>query len=57
MTQAQFTVLDTLICAQIGIADYHSLAIIAALAMGIAQALGGLTASAQLQTLALQVWG
>lgn len=57
MTQAQFTVLDSLIVAQIGIADHNALAIIAALAIGLAQALGGLTASTQLQTLALQVWG
>jgi len=57
MTQAQFTVLDTLICSQVGKSDYHELAIWAALAIGLAQALGGLTASTQLQALALQVWG
>ena len=56
MTQAQFSVLDALICAQIGIADQKQLTIWAALALGIAQALGNLTASAQLQTLASQVW-
>ena len=57
MTQAQFTVLDTLICAQVGIADEKQLAIWAALAIGLAQALGNLTASQTLQTLALDVWG
>ena len=57
MTQAQFSVLDALIVAQIGIADYHQLAILAALAIGLAQALGNLTASQQLQLLALNVWG
>lgn len=57
MTQAQFAVLDALIVAQIGKFDYHELAILAALAIGLAQALGGLTASTQLQSLALDVWG
>lgn len=57
MTQAQFSVLDALICARVGISDEKELAILAALAIGLAQALGGLTASTQLQTLALQVWG
>ena len=57
MTQAQFSVLDALICSQIGKSDYHELAIMAALAIGLAQALGGLSASTQLQTLAMNVWG
>lgn len=57
MNQGQFTVLDTLICSRIGVSDQKELAILAALAIGLAQSLGGLTASAQLQALALQVWG
>ncbi len=56
MTQAQFAVLDALICSQIGKADYEQLAIWAALAIGLAQSLT-LTTSTQLQTLALNVWG
>ena len=56
MTQAQFVVLDTLICSRIGISDQKELIILAALAIGLAQSLT-LTASQQLQTLALQVWG
>lgn len=57
MTQAQFNVLDALICSRIGIADQQELKIWAALAIGLAQALGNLTASTQLQGLALDVWG
>ncbi len=56
MTQQQFQVLDTLICARVGISDQKELAILAALAIGLAQSLS-LTASPQLQLLALQVWG
>jgi hypothetical protein len=56
MTQQQFSVLDTLICSRIGISDEKELTILAALAVGLAQSLS-LTASQQLQTLALQVWG
>lgn len=57
MNQGQFTTLDALICSRIGVSDQKELAILAALAIGLAQSLGGLTASTQLQTLALQVWG
>ena len=56
MNQAQFSVLDTLICNQIGRWDEHEVVILAALAIGLAQSLT-LTASPQLQALALQVWG
>jgi hypothetical protein len=56
MTQAQFSILDALILSRVGIADQKEITIWAALALGIAQALGGLVASAQLQTLAAQVW-
>ncbi len=56
MTQQQFNVLDTLIVSRVGISDQKELAILAALAIGLAQSLS-LTASTQLQTLALQVWG
>jgi hypothetical protein len=56
MTQAQFNVLDALICSRIGKSDYSELAILAALAIGLAQLLT-LTTSSQLQTLALEVWG
>lgn len=56
MTQQQFNVLDALICSRVGRADQEELAIWAALAIGLAQSLT-LTASTQLQTLALQVWG
>lgn len=56
MTQQQFAVLDALICSRIGIADQKELTIWAALAIGLAQSLS-LTASAQLQALALDVWG
>lgn len=56
MTQQQFSVLDALIVAQIGTSGEKELAIWAALAIGLATSLA-LTASAQLQTLALDVWG
>ena len=56
MTQAQFNVLDALICSRIGITDEKELTILAALAIGLASSLS-LTTSAQLQTLALNVWG
>ncbi len=56
MTQAQFAVLDALILGRIGISDQKELTILAALAIGLAQSLT-LTASPQLQALALQVWG
>ena len=56
MNQGQFNVLDTLICSRIGISDQKELTILAALAIGLAQSLT-LTASQQLQALALQVWG
>lgn len=56
MTQAQFTVLDTLICSQIGKSDEQELKIWAALAYDIATR-NSLTVSQTLQNLALQVWG
>ena len=56
MTQAQFTVLDALICSQVGKSDFHELAIWAALAFDIATR-NSLTVSQTLQNLALQVWG
>lgn len=56
MNQGQFNVLDTLIVSRIGISDQKELTILAALAVGLAQSLS-LTTSAQLQALALDVWG
>ena len=56
MNQGQFNVLDSLIVSRIGKADQVELTIWAALAVGLAQSLA-LTTSAQLATLALQVWG
>lgn len=56
MTQQQFNVLDALICGRIGVSDQQELKIWAALAIGLAQSLT-LTTSAQLQALALDVWG
>ena len=56
MNQGQFAVLDALIVSRIGRADEAELTIWAALAIGLAQSLS-LTASPQLQALALQVWG
>ena len=56
MTQAQFAVLDALIVSRIGRDDQHALTIWAALALGVAQVNGGLTASPQLQALASLVW-
>ena len=56
MTQAQFTVLDNLICSRIGIDDEQDLKIWAALAYDIATR-NSLTASQTLQNLALLVWG
>ena len=56
MNQQQFNTLDALICAQVGKFDYHELAILAALAIGLAGSLS-LTTSAQLLTLAQDVWG
>jgi hypothetical protein len=49
-------VLDSLICSRVGKTDQIELAILAALAIGLAQSLT-LTTSAQLALLALQVWG
>ena len=56
MNQNQFNTLDALIVAQIGRADHNALAIWAAIAIGLAAQLS-LTASTQLQALAMQVWG
>ena len=56
MTQAQFTVLDNLICGQIGRSDEQELKIWAALAYDIATR-NSFTISQTLQNLALQVWG
>lgn len=56
MTQAQFSVLDALICSRMGVSDEKEVLIWAALAYDIATR-NSLTASAQLQNLALQVWG
>lgn len=56
MTQAQFLVLDTLICSLIGRADEQELKVLAALAFDIATR-NSLTMSQTLQSLALQVWG
>ena len=56
MTQQKFNELDSLICSLVGISGQKELAIMAALAIGLAQSLS-LTTSTQLQTLALNVWG
>ena len=56
MTQGQFSVLDSLICSRIGIADEKELTIWAALAYDIATR-NSLTVSPTLLSLALQVWG
>lgn len=56
MNQNQFNTLDALICSRIGKADYGELAILAALAIGLAQSLS-LTTSPQLLALAQDVWG
>jgi hypothetical protein len=56
MTQAQFNVLDALICSRIGKGDQIELAIWAALAYGYAIT-ASLTTSTALANLALQVWG
>ena len=56
MTQAQFTLLDTLIVSLIGRSDEQELKVWAALAYDIATR-NSLTVSQTLQNLALQVWG
>ena len=56
MTQAQFSVLDALICGQIGRSDEQELKIWAALAFDIATR-NSLVVSTTLQNLALLVWG
>ena len=56
MTQAQFNVLDALICSRVGKTDQIELAIMAAFAYDIATR-NSLTMSTTLTNLALQVWG
>ena len=56
MTQAQFTILDNLICSQIGKSDFQELKIWAALAYDLATR-NSLTMSQTLINLALEVWG
>ena len=56
MTQAQFTILDNLICSQIGKSDFQELKIWAALAYDLATR-NSLTMSQTLTNLALEVWG